>query len=369
MNNPDPSAASQSNIWSKTNIAALLTLVLGSLWLSWWFFERTGYVFVNDARVAADMISISSRIPGRVTYLDAQEGQIVEAAEQLAMIDDDQIRLQIQSIEASLTTLNAEYQRQQKQLEMTQRQVESNIKSKQSQFTVTVTALKEAETNLAQSGNDLKRAKTMHDGKLISDDLWEQRDLAHQTNQQRHQRRTAEVETANAEILKAQAAAAELAVIDAELLITRTRQDKLAIDKQQLLKSRADHKITSPIYGVVDETFVNSGEYVYPGQRIAMVHNPQAVWIKANIKETEIRHIKIDNLVLINVDAWPDLVFHGRVERIGQAATSQFALLPSPNPSGNFTKVTQRLEVKISIDDPRGLLKPGMMVELQISAG
>jgi membrane fusion protein (multidrug efflux system) len=234
---------------------------------------------------------------------------------------------------------------------------------------VTVTALKEAGTNLTQSSNDLKRASTLHDDKLISDDLWEQRNLAHQTNQQRHHRQTAEVETARAEILMAHAAAAELAVIDAELMITQTRQDKLAIDKQQLLKTQADHRITSPIHGVVDETFINSGEYVYPGQRIAMVHNPDAVWIKANIKETEIRHIQIDNLVLINVDAWPDLAFHGRVERIGQAATSQFALLPSPNPSGNFTKVTQRLEVKISIDDPRGLLKPGMMVELQISAG
>jgi membrane fusion protein (multidrug efflux system) len=352
MNGSTPSAK-PSSIWSKTNIGALLTLVLGSLWLGWWFFERSGYVFVKDARVAADMINISSHIPGRITHLDAREGQIVEAAEQLARIDDDQIRLQIRSIEASLTTLNAEYQRQQQQLAMTQRLVESSLISKQSQLTVTLTALEEAAVNLTQSAHDLSRANTLHDDKLISDDQWEQRSLAHQTN----------------EILMAQAAAAELGVIEADLSITRTRQDKLAIDKQQLLKSLADHQITSPIRGVVDETFINSGEYVYPGQRIAMMHNPQAVWIKANIKETEIRHIQIDSPVLISVDAWPDLEFHGRIERIGQAATSQFALLPSPNPSGNFTKVTQRLEVKISIDDPRNLLKPGMMVELQIRAG
>jgi membrane fusion protein (multidrug efflux system) len=368
MNNSTPSA-NTSSIWSTTNVGALLTLVVGSLWLGWWFFDRSGYVFVKDARVAADMINISSRIPGRITHLEAREGQVVEAAEQLARIDDDQIRLQIRSIEASLTTLNAEYQRQQQQLVMTQRLVESSLISKQSQLAVTLTALEEAGVNLTQSAQDLTRANTLHDDKLISDDQWEQRSLAHNTNQQRHQRQTAEVETAHAEILMAQAAAAELGVIEADLSITRTRQDKLAIDKQQLLKSLADHQITSPIRGVVDETFINSGEYVYPGQRIAMIHNPQAVWIKANIKETEIRHIQIDNPVLINVDAWPDLEFHGRIERIGQAATSQFALLPSPNPSGNFTKVTQRFEVKISIDDPRDLLMPGMMVELKIRAG
>ena len=119
---------------------------------------------------------------------------------------------------------------------------------------------------------------------------------------------------------------------------------------------------------MIDETFVNPGEYVYPGQRIIMLHDPKDIWIKANVKETEIRHLQLDSRVLILVDTWPDETFHGRVARIGQSATSQFALLPSPNPSGNFTKITQRLEVKISIDDPRGLLKPGMMVELQIDA-
>ena len=85
-------------------------------------------------------------------------------------------------------------------------------------------------------------------------------------------------------------------------------------------------------------------------------------------KKTEIRYLQVDSPVQILVDAWPDESFHGRVARIGQSATSQFALLPSPNPSGNFTKITQRLEVKITIDDPRGLLKPGMMVELKIRA-
>ena len=140
------------------------------------------------------------------------------------------------------------------------------------------------------------------------------------------------------------------------------------MDRQQLLKTLADHTINSPIAGVIDETFINPGEYVYPGQRILMLHNPAELWIKANVKETEIRHISVNSPVLIAVDAWPEKTFYGRIERIGEAATSQFALLPSPNPSGNFTKITQRLEVRIGIDDPQGLLKPGMMVELQIRA-
>ncbi|MCB1645870.1 MAG: HlyD family secretion protein, partial [Pseudomonadales bacterium] len=126
------------------------------------------------------------------------------------------------------------------------------------------------------------------------------------------------------------------------------------------------HSINSPVDGIIDEVFVHAGEYVYPGQRIMMVHNPDEKWIKANVKETEIRHIKPGSPVDITVDAWPDQHFAGTVARVGNAATSQFALMPSPNPSGNFTKVTQRLEVKVNVEDPEASLKPGMMVELAI---
>ena len=97
-----------------------------------------------------------------------------------------------------------------------------------------------------------------------------------------------------------------------------------------------------------------------------MVHNPEAVWIKANIKETNINLLHEGAHVEVQVDAYPDEVFSATISNIGNAATSAFALLPSPNPSGNFTKTTQRLEVKIEIGPHESLLKPGMMVELKI---
>ena len=90
------------------------------------------------------------------------------------------------------------------------------------------------------------------------------------------------------------------------------------------------------------------------------------VWVDANVKETDFRKLAIGASARITVDAYPNRVFEGDVVRLGEAATSQFALLPSPNPSGNFTKVTQRLPVRISIDQQDGLLRPGMMVEVSI---
>ena len=361
-------APPRTSIWTPSNISAIVILALSSLWLAWWFFERADYVHVNDARVAANMVSISSRIPGLVTDLHITEGQAIGANQLLATIDERDIRLKLKALEARLATEKGEFVRQQSQLALTERQIETAITAQKSQLAAAVAAAREAEIMEIQASHDVNRATTLRKDKLIADEQWEQRSLSQQTATQLYQRRLAEVQAASAEVLRAEAARAQLRVLENELTIILLRQDQLDVDRQQLLKTLADHTINSPIAGVIDETFINPGEYVYPGQRILMLHNPAELWIKANVKETEIRHISVNSPVLIAVDAWPEKTFYGRIERIGEAATSQFALLPSPNPSGNFTKITQRLEVRIGIDDPQGLLKPGMMVELQIRA-
>ena len=129
-----------------------------------------------------------------------------------------------------------------------------------------------------------------------------------------------------------------------------------------------DTEVRSPIAGVINRTFVNPGEYVNAGQRIALIHDPNTIWVEALIKETEIRRVAHGQQVEILVDAYPERNFEGKVTRIGYATTSEFSLLPSPNPSGNFTKVTQRIPVRIAIAQVDGLLKPGMMVEVAIDA-
>src|SRR5690606_4151307 len=127
-----------------------------------------------------------------------------------------------------------------------------------------------------------------------------------------------------------------------------------------------DRTIRSPINGIVDRTFVEAGEYVSAGQRIALVHDPERLWVEANVKETQIRRLKPGQPVEVTVDAYPGRTFIGRVERIGSSTTSNFALLPTPNPSGNFTKITQRVPVRIAIEQTDAVLSPGMMVEVNI---
>ena len=116
-------------------------------------------------------------------------------------------------------------------------------------------------------------------------------------------------------------------------------------------------------------TFVRQGEHVAAGQRIAMFHDPERIWVEANVKETSIGRLKPGMKAEVRVDAYPGRVVRGEIHRIGQAATSQFALLPDPNPSGNFTKITQRLPVRIRLEEKDLELRPGMMVEVDIPLG
>ena len=186
------------------------------------------------------------------------------------------------------------------------------------------------------------------------------------TAEQNHARGQADVAKARADIAEAEAGRQEIGV-------RQRRRDTLSHEVERLQAQRSlfeialdDRNLTAPLNGVIDRIFVDPGEFVLPGQRLLLIHDPDSIWIEANVKETDIRHLKHGALAKVKVDAYPDMELQGEVVRLGQSATSEFALLPSPNPSGNFTKITQRLPVKIAIPQVDGLLRPGMMVEVDI---
>ena len=108
--------------------------------------------------------------------------------------------------------------------------------------------------------------------------------------------------------------------------------------------------------------------HVDEGQRLLSLHDPSDIWVQANIRETDLGRVEVGQAVRITVDAYPDEALTGRVERIGRAANSEYALLPRLNEAGTFTKVTQRIELRIGLEDTETLLKPGMMVVVDIEA-
>ena len=130
---------------------------------------------------------------------------------------------------------------------------------------------------------------------------------------------------------------------------------------------KLDHtRVTSPIDGVVAKKVANLGEVIKPGQTIAVIVDLTKVWVEANLEETKVQHVRLGQEVDLKVDAYPRTRFTGKVVNIGAAATSEFALIPENRSAGNFTKVTQRIPIKIEVMNPAHQLRPGMMVVVGI---
>ncbi len=220
------------------------------------------------------------------------------------------------------------------------------------------------EVQLKQAGEDYKRAQNIE--KFLTRQEVERARTAYQQTQESLRKAQAEVAATRGTLSAAGGSRRQLRVIAQQLVVLARQADEIRAQMSRQEVDIADRVIASPADGRVVMTFVRKGEHVSPGQRIAMFHDPNEIWVEANVKETDIGLLKPGMKAEIRVDAYPGKVFGGEVYRIGQAATNKFALLPDPNPSGNFTKITQRLPVRIVLTEKDHALRPGMMVEVDI---
>lgn len=346
-------------------LLALAALTLGARFVT----HRLAYLTVDDAHIEADMVDVSSRVGGWLTRFAVEEGDEVFAGQILATIDSREIALAQEQLTAERAALDAERAAALAERERLQRHLQAGIAQAEARLEVAEAAATAADAALATARRDLERAETLDvDGMIARQRV----DAARQRvvdQQQAHRARLAEISLARTGLVDARQERRQLDVLAERIAaLTAQRQAKQAA-LAQLRVDLADHAVRSPVGGIVDERFVAAGEYVQPGQRLLLVHDPQAIWVEARVKETELRHLQAGAPVTVHVDAWPDEAFAGRVLRIGHAATGEFALIPAPNPSGNFTKITQRLPVRVSIDEQGLDLRPGMMVEVRIDVG
>jgi len=334
--------------------------------LAFWVHGRITNVFVYDARIAADVVSVSSRVSGWVTELTVLEGDIVEPGRLLVQIDPRESRLRLAELDAQIAALDSEEAQMVAQREMTDRLTRSRSENQRAQLTAANAALAVQQSDLDLAQKEFERATSLLERKVISRQKWENDRTRYQKAVEESRRVEAQLAGARAALLEAEAARREVRVLNKKLDSLRHRRDELIAARERQRLDLQDRTIRSAFAGVVDRTFVKQGEFVAPGQRLLMIHDPGKVWVEANVKETEIRHLRVGAVASVSVDAYPGHEFEGRVTRVGQAATSEFALLPNPNPSGNFTKITQRLPVRILLNDPGVDLRPGMMVEVVI---
>jgi membrane fusion protein (multidrug efflux system) len=328
--------------------------------------DRLNYVKESDARIVADVTLISSRIAGRITEFPVSEGQLVGKGQALALIDARAAKLKLAETTAQMNAIAAERDRIAAEIDVVSIRTERKVAAEKAKIEAARALIKTYKLESDYAADEYARVKKIWDKGVIARDRMDKARNSSLRAERAYIAALSKVHTAEAELEAARAEGEHVEVLKRE----RARlSHKIAEHEAQMeyqLIDIQDRDVKSPIAGVVTRTFVTEGEFVSPGQRIALVHDPDDIWVEALVKETDIRKLKLGQRAVVSVDAYPDQRFEGKIVRIGHAATSQFSLLPNPNPSGNFTKITQRLPVKVALPQQNGMLKPGMMVEVSV---
>ena len=344
-------------------VAAVAALIVG---VGNWVINQINYVHIVDARIDGDVKIISTRLSGFVTELNVSEGDRVERGDVLVRIDDREARLQLLELDYAIEGTDAQLSQTRARIDMIDRTTASGIAARRSDLLAARAEVSVRQSKLKLAQDEFNRADSLKQRGVVSTQRWQALQSAVETARQEIAKARAEVEAAAAALVSAEAARSEMGVLRHDLARLGAQRESTVAQRGRKQIDIDDMRVLSPVDAIIDKTFVSSGEMAQPGQRLLLLHDPDRVWIEANVKETKVRDLHLGQAVAIHVDAYPDHEFVGTLERIGDVTTSQFALLPAPNPSGNFTKVTQRVPIRIAVEQTKGLLRPGMMVELKI---
>ncbi len=377
MANEDPSSA-QPRAGNGTGRAGMLArpkswllaaAALGLLvWVVHWSYFRWTHVYIDDARIDGEIITLSSRVSGWVTELPVIEGEIVKKGDLLFHIDDRDSRLQRDALVARLQSVEGQMAGVRARSGQVDLETQGKYQSENHRLKAAEAEAAALDAQVRQARYDYERARELAAAKWLSPQAMERARTAYQAAQENHRKALADIDSVRGTVTAAHGSRRELQVMQHQYTTLARQADEIRAEISRRDIDIADRVITSPDDGRVVRTFVRKGEHVSTGQRILMFHNPETIWVEANVKETDIARLKPGMAADIRVDAYPGRTFKGEIFRIGRAATSKFALLPDPNPSGNFTKITQRLPVRIRLVQKDPVLRPGMMVEVVIAA-
>jgi membrane fusion protein (multidrug efflux system) len=348
-------------------ISAALVVVAALGLAGFWILDQTTFVTTSDARVRARMVTLSADAAGRLVEVLPAAGDRVRRGQIIARLDDRQARLALAEASLELKALDIEIAREKLTAEVMRERSGQRVAGRSSGRDAAAADVAAADAELARAEGEHRRASSLHASGLLADAAIERSAAALEVARQAALRAKASLEDSRAVLGEAVAdsRSADIAgrTADALAMQAHALRQRISLIKLEL----GQHTIASPIDGMIDEVFAEAGEYVAPGVRIALAHEARGLWMEAHIKETDLPRIAVGATVEIRLDA-SRAACHGEVERIGEAATSEFALLPNANPAGVFTKITQRVPVRIRIGAACGPVRPGAMATLRIRA-
>jgi membrane fusion protein (multidrug efflux system) len=328
----------------------------------------------DDAYVRGDLTPLSTKVSGIVREVSVSDFQGVHQGELLVQLDDDDYRANVAQASAAVAAAKAGIENNRRQKQLQQAKIEralAGVSQAQAEISAAQAGIAAAQADLDRTLSERRRQEALME--------------TNSTTRQKVEQVVAAEEGAHAQLLSRQAAleqaramlSSSQAAVDAErrgLDVLDSQQFQLIADQQAkeaaLTVAQVNlgyTKIYAPTDGTVGERQVRPGQLVSPGtQVIAFVEKTK--WVQANYRETQLTNVKVGDPAQIRIDAYPGQVIHGKVIEISPASGSQFALLPPDNATGNFTKVVQRIPVKIALDDAdlASKLRPGLSVTVTV---
>lgn len=297
-----------------------IILVLGIIW----YRQYSKYIRTDDAYIDTDKIAVSSKTMGRIVKLYADEGDSVRKGELLAQLDTVDI---LAKKDGAIAAKNF---------------AQTKLLEAEAQYQYSQEKIKTLEILNDKAKSDYDRAKKQFDGGVIPEEKYDDLKKAY------------EISDANLAAEKTKLKMAQTQVESGKAAI------ETAIAAVKIVETNLDNtRLYSPITGLVAKRWLLPGDIASPGQSVFTVTDNHKLWVLLNLEETKIAGVHLNQQSFFTVDAFSGVTFTGKVFYIGTNTASQFSLIPPNNASGNFTKVTQRIPVKISIDGTEDGGKPG----------
>jgi membrane fusion protein (multidrug efflux system) len=391
---PDESAeAAQPNSRRKVIaivVVAILALVAIGIWWHSTYSENT-----DDAQVNGHLIQVSARVAGQVAKVYVDENQVVKAGDVIAELDPSDYKIAVENAQAALASAQANAAAASVNVPITTVNTGSNLTAAdanvsgsqagvgqaEKQLDAAHARVAQAQANFTKAQADLERYRPLVEKDVISKQQFDAAVAASDATKAavadaraNEQAAVDAVKVALEREAQAQAGLkyAETGPQQVAAQSARARQAQAQVEEAQAKLDMANlnlsyTRIVAPAAGIITRKSVEINQNVAPGQNLLTLVSLEGLWITANFKETQLRHMSAGQLVEIDVDS-TGKTYHGKVTQIGGATGSVLSLFPPENATGNYVKVVQRVPVRIDFtdlpgEDPNHELRPGLSVE------
>ena len=347
---PDAAAAPARSGAKRTLLIllGLAALVAAAAWLGHWWVVGRFIESTDDAYLQADSVTIAPKVSGYVTDVYVADNQAVKVGDPLVKLDARQYQVALDQAQATVDARTADIEHAQAQIE----QQRANVAQAQAQQEVAQVSLRHANDEVARYA---PLAATGAETTERLAELKSERDKAQAT--------------LAADAAAVTSARSQISALGAQLSQARAQLEAARANAAQSQLDLDNTVVKSALAGRVGDRTVRVGQYVQPGTRMLTVVPVQRTYLTANFKETQIGRMRVGQPVEMRVDALPGHTLHGVVDSFSPGTGAQFALLPPENATGNFTKIVQRVPVRIRLEtgpDTRSVLLPGMSVTVDV---